>query len=165
MVWAVFTPLLDLRPHYGGGNEDYFLQKVPCSHCCMQCPQTCRPPPTHTSARDSRTLMGSLLLSPGSWCTQGFVCALQESLSQSCVSSGCSMVGLMTTSFKRAYAIPTKKPFKNRFNNKGTLERKLTFVKHLCVRHYEWYWNLRATQQRRHSSSITKKLAQEMEGK
>ena len=25
--------------------------------------------------------MGSLLLSPGSWCTQGFVCALQESVS------------------------------------------------------------------------------------
>ena len=24
---------------------------------------------------------GSLLLSPGSWCTQGFVCALQESVS------------------------------------------------------------------------------------
>ena len=28
--------------------------------------------------------MGSRLLSPGSWCTQGFVCALQESVSQSC---------------------------------------------------------------------------------
>ena len=25
--------------------------------------------------------MGSLLLSPGSWCAQGFVCALQESVS------------------------------------------------------------------------------------
>ena len=25
--------------------------------------------------------LGSLLLSPGSWCTQGFVCALQESVS------------------------------------------------------------------------------------
>ena len=51
-------------------------------------------------------LLGSLLLSPGSWCTQGFVCALKESVSQSCVSSGSSMVGLMTTSSKRAYAIP-----------------------------------------------------------
>ena len=45
-----------------------------------------RPPPTHTSARDSWTptaslaqsLVGSLLLSPGSSCAQGFVCALQE---------------------------------------------------------------------------------------
>ena len=43
--------------------------------------------------------------SPGSWCTQGSVCALQESVSQSCVSSGSSMVGLMATSSKRAYAI------------------------------------------------------------
>jgi len=27
--------LLDLRPHYGGGNEDNgdLLQKVPCMHC------------------------------------------------------------------------------------------------------------------------------------
>ena len=33
------------------------------------------------------------------------LCALQESISQSCVSSGSSMVGLMSTSSKRAYAI------------------------------------------------------------
>ena len=39
--------------------------------------------------------MGSLLLSPGSWCIQGIVCALQESISQSCVSSDSSMVELM----------------------------------------------------------------------
>ena len=50
--------------------------------------------------------MGSLLLSPGSWCTQGSVYARQESISQSCVSCGSSMVGLMATSSKRAYAIP-----------------------------------------------------------
>ena len=31
-----------------------------------------------------RPLVGSLLLSPGSWCAQGFVCALQEFISQSC---------------------------------------------------------------------------------
>ena len=44
---------------------------------------------THASARDSwalmvkfgQSLVGSLLLSPGSWCAQGFVCALQESVS------------------------------------------------------------------------------------
>ena len=48
----------------------------------------------------------SVLLSPGSWCVQGSVCALQESISQSCVSSGSSMGGLMVTSSKRAYAIP-----------------------------------------------------------
>ena len=44
----------------------------------------------------------SLLLSPGSWCAQGFVGALQESVPQSCVSSGGSMVGFMVTSSKRA---------------------------------------------------------------
>ena len=45
----------------------------------------------------------SFLLGPGA---QGSVCVLQESVSQSCVSSGSSMAGLMTTSSKRAYAIP-----------------------------------------------------------
>ena len=90
------------------------LQKVPCTHCYTQCPQPwSRPPPAHASAGDSWTLtgnlcqslLGSLLLSPGSWCTQGFVCAFQESVSQSWVSSGGSMVGLMATSSKRAYAL------------------------------------------------------------
>ena len=52
-----------------------------------------------------QSLVGSLLLSPGSWCTQGSVCALQASISQSSVSSGSSVVGLMVTSSKRAYAI------------------------------------------------------------
>ena len=66
------------------------LQKVP---CFTQCLRPCsRPPRTHASTGDSWTLldswaslgqslMGSLLLSHGCWCTQGFVCALQESVS------------------------------------------------------------------------------------
>ena len=29
----------------------------------------------------TQSLVGSLLLSPGSWCAQSFVCALQESVS------------------------------------------------------------------------------------
>ena len=62
--------------------------------------------PRHSGASLGQSLLGSLLLSPGSWCTQGFVCALEESVSQSYVSSGGSMVGLMATSSKRAYAIP-----------------------------------------------------------
>ena len=49
--------------------------------------------PGHSQASLSQSLVGSLLLSPGSWCTQGSVCALQESVPQSCVSSGSSMVG------------------------------------------------------------------------
>ena len=84
---CVPCPLFDLRPNYGGGNEDNggLLQKVPCTHCCTQCPQPCsRPPLTHASARGhsqtslGQSLVGSLLLFPGSWCTQGFVCTLQE---------------------------------------------------------------------------------------
>ena len=58
--------------------------------------------PGHSQASLGQSLVESLLLSPGSWYTQGFVCALQESVSQSCVSSGGSMVGLMVTSSKRA---------------------------------------------------------------
>ena len=63
--------------------------------------------PGHSQASLAESLVGSLLLSPGSWCTQGFVCALQESVSQSCVSSGGFVVGLMaTSSFKKADVIP-----------------------------------------------------------
>ena len=60
--------------------------------------------PGHPPASLGQSLVESLLLSPGSWCTQGSVCALQESTSQSCVSSGSSIVGLVMTSYKRAYA-------------------------------------------------------------
>ena len=39
--WGCVPSLLfDLRPNYGGGNEDNgdLLQKVPCTQCCTQCP-------------------------------------------------------------------------------------------------------------------------------
>ena len=86
------SQLFGLRPNCGGGNEENgnLLQKIRCMHYCTQCPQPwSRPPPIHTSTRDSWTLTGksgqslggSLFLSPGSWCTQVFVCALQESVS------------------------------------------------------------------------------------
>ena len=61
--------------------------------------------PGHSLASLGQSLVGSLLLSPGSWCTQGSVCALQDFISQSCVSSGGSMVGLIAISTKRAYTI------------------------------------------------------------
>ena len=51
--------------------------------------------PGHSRASLGQSHVGPLLLSSGSWCTKGSVCALQESFSQSCVSSGSSMVGLM----------------------------------------------------------------------
>ena len=34
--------------------------------------------PGHSQASLAQSLMGSLLLSPGSWWTQGFICALQD---------------------------------------------------------------------------------------
>ena len=37
--------------------------------------------PAHSQASLGQSPMGSLLLSPGPWCTQDFICALQESLS------------------------------------------------------------------------------------
>ena len=70
-------------------------------HCPMLLLETAG----HSQASLGQSLWGhcSFLLGPGA---QGSVCALQESISQSCVSSGSSMVGLMATSSKRAYAIP-----------------------------------------------------------
>ena len=59
-------------------------------HCCTQCPhpatghlQPTPPPetPGHSRASLGQSLVGPLLLSPGSWCAQDFVCALQESVS------------------------------------------------------------------------------------
>ena len=53
--------LFDLRPNYGGGNEDNvdLLQKFVCKHCLTQCPWPCsRPPLTQASTGDSWTLMG-----------------------------------------------------------------------------------------------------------
>ena len=64
--------------------------------------------PGHSRASLGQSHVGSLLLSPGSWCTQGSVYALQESVSQSCVSSGGSMVGLLATSSKNNRMIISK---------------------------------------------------------
>ena len=58
----------------------------------------CQPTPSletleHLQAGLGHSLVASLVLPPGSWYAQGFVCALQESAFQSCVSSGGSNVG------------------------------------------------------------------------
>ena len=81
--------LFDLRPKYGGGDEDKgdLLQKVPCMHCCTKCPRPCiRLPLTHASAGDSWTLTakpGSIyfgVTTPLSWvlvCTRFCLCPLR----------------------------------------------------------------------------------------
>ena len=74
-----------------GVNEDNgnLLQKVLCT-AVLSAPNPAAghplptPPPKtpgHSRARVGQSLVGSLLLSTGSWYTQGSVCALQESAS------------------------------------------------------------------------------------
>ena len=62
--------------------------------------------PRHSQASLGQSLVGSPLLSPGSWCTQYSVCALQESVSPVLCKSWWLCVALMATSSERAYAIP-----------------------------------------------------------
>ena len=71
-----------------------------CQH--MPLPET----PGHSWTSLGQSLVGSLLLSPGSWCTQGSVCALQGSISPVLCKFWQPMVGLMVTFSKRTYAIP-----------------------------------------------------------
>jgi len=115
-----FLPAIYLGPNYGGGNEDNgdFLQKNPMHVVGGTTLNTHNPAsghhqptpllvtPGHSQASLGQSFMGSLFLSPVSWCTQVSLRAFQVSISQSCVSSGSSMVGLMATCSKRAYAIP-----------------------------------------------------------
>ena len=81
--------LFDLSPNYGGGKEDNrrlfkrcgaLLHSVPATlQQATASPRLCwRLLDTHGEVGQS--LVGSLLLSPGSWCAPGFVCALQESV-------------------------------------------------------------------------------------
>ena len=77
---------ISLGPIYCGGKEDNadLLQKVPCMHCCNQCPQPCsRPLLTHTSTGESWALMGRSesvsfgVTAPSSWvlvCTEFCLC-------------------------------------------------------------------------------------------
>ena len=71
-------------------------------HLPMPPPET----PGHSRASLGQSHVGSLLLSPGSWCTQGSVCALPESVSPVLCKFWWLYDGLMAISSKRAYAIP-----------------------------------------------------------
>ena len=88
---AVFPPVIYLGPSYGGDNEDngellkrshvqtatLSAPNPPADHCWPTLlPET----PGHSQASLGQSFVGSLLLSPGSCCAQGSVCALQESI-------------------------------------------------------------------------------------
>ena len=86
-----FIFLIYLSPNHGS-NEVYgdLFQNVHACTATLCAPNPaaghCRPmplleTPVHSQASLGQSLVGSLLLSPGSWCTQVSVCALQESVS------------------------------------------------------------------------------------
>ena len=62
--------------------------------------------PGHFRASLGQSLVGSLLLSPGSWSAQGFVCVLQESDFPVLCKFWQLYGGVNGTSSKRKYAIP-----------------------------------------------------------
>ena len=89
---CVLSLLFDLRPNYDGDNEDNgnLLQSVPYLDWLTQCSQSSAghsqsmpllETPGHSEESLAQSPLRSLLLSPRSWCTQGFLCALQESVS------------------------------------------------------------------------------------
>ena len=84
----------------------------PIMHCCTQCshPEAAHrwPTPPLLDTPSESGSVSCVVTAPFSCVLvhTGSVCALQESVPQSCVSSGRSMVGLMVTSSKRAYATP-----------------------------------------------------------
>ena len=85
---CVLSLFFDLRPNYGGGDEDNgdLLQRSRDALLCSVPPALQQATPTHASTGDSRASLGqspvgSLLLSPGPWGPQGFLCVLQRSVS------------------------------------------------------------------------------------
>ena len=112
--------LFDLRPNYGGGDVENvnLLQNVLCMHChtvTLRAPDPAAgllqptPPletPGHSEASLGQSLVGSLLLSSGSWCAKCFVCALQESVSLVLCNFWPLYGGVMAISSKRAYITP-----------------------------------------------------------
>ena len=83
--------LFDPRPNYGGGNKDNgdLFKRSHARTAALSAPDPAaghhQPTPLletpgHWRASLAQSLVGSLLLSPGSCCTQCFVCAFKESV-------------------------------------------------------------------------------------
>jgi len=114
----VFPPLLfDLRLNYRGGNEDNVTSfkifeastvalSAPDPIAGQQWPISSLETPGHSQASMGQFLWGhfSFLLGPGEH--KVLFVPSKSPFPQSFVSSGGSMMGLMATSSKRAYAIP-----------------------------------------------------------
>ena len=112
--WGCVPSLLfDLRPNYGGGNEDNSdLLHAPLHSVFPTLQQAATDPHLHWRLLGTlgqvwvSLLWGqcSFLLGPG---VHNVLSVPSQSLfPQFCVSSGSSVVGLMVTSSKRAYATP-----------------------------------------------------------
>ena len=96
--------LFDLRPNYGGGNEDNgdLLQKGPCTHPVFSARPCSRPLPTHTSTGDAWTLTGKSgsvscgVTAPFSWVLAHIrFCLYPPRMSpQTCVRYGCYCGGV-----------------------------------------------------------------------
>ena len=102
---CVLSLLFDLRPNFGGGNEgdvDSLLPSGPLP--CLP-----RPPPESWTLTGKSGLVSCGITAPFPWvlvCTRFFFVPSKGPFLESCVSSGGSVVGLMVTSSKKAYAAP-----------------------------------------------------------
>ena len=109
--------LLDLRPKDGGGNEDDgdLLQKAQSRTAALSAPTLQQPTADPRLSRGLLDTCGHVwasflwghclfLLGPGGH--KVLFVPSKSLFPQSCVSSGGSILGLMVTSSKRAYAIP-----------------------------------------------------------
>ena len=82
--------LFGLRPNYGRSSESNgnLLQKGLCTHCCTQGSWAgCWPIPLPETPGHSQASLRTLLLSPGSWCTQGLCVPSKSLFPQFCGSS------------------------------------------------------------------------------
>ena len=92
-LFCVPSLLFDLRANYGGEVMKIMVTSFKRSHACTAALSASNPAAGHHQptplletpgqswASLGQSLVGSLLLSLGSWCTQGFVHVLQESVS------------------------------------------------------------------------------------